>query len=196
MALTLVTDCLHTRKWAFFASMMIKIGRNFLFWLSSRAMLQFTDQVSPTYTAVDLRLCFHWGISRAQYIDTLSWFNVVFAYREHGSGPRKWTFTKRLQTNDSKRLDNSCDWTLTRPSHDSDADSTIFKWLWLEGLVTLTRQKWLGHITADHRKGSTSQNSEKKLRSDSESLDVMDVYTSQKNENTPKNSKTQQPKEY
>jgi len=84
----------------------------------------------------------------------------------------------------------------TRPSHDSDADSTIFKWLWLEGLVTLTRQKWLGHITADHRKGSTSQNSEKKLRSDSESLDVMDVYTSQKNENTPKNLKTQQPKEY
>jgi len=23
----------------------------------------------------------------AQYIDTLSWFDVVFAYRDHGSGP-------------------------------------------------------------------------------------------------------------
>ena len=121
--------------------MMIKIGRNFLFWLSSRAMLQFTDQVSPTYTAVDLRLCFHWGISRAQYIDTLSWFNVVFAYREHGSGPRKWTFTKRLQTNDSKRLDSSCDWTLTRldqvmtltltRQYLNDSDSKGL-WLWLD----------------------------------------------------------------
>jgi len=27
------------------------------------------------------------GVSRAQHIDTLSWFNVVFAYRDHGSGP-------------------------------------------------------------------------------------------------------------
>jgi len=26
------------------------------------------------------------GSVRAQYIDTLLWFNVVFAYRDHGSG--------------------------------------------------------------------------------------------------------------
>jgi len=31
---------LHTKKWGFFASVMIKIGGNFLFWLSSCAMLQ------------------------------------------------------------------------------------------------------------------------------------------------------------
>ena len=35
----------------------------------------------------------------------------------------------------------------TRPSHDSDSTRKNFRWLWLEGLVTLTRQKWLGHIT-------------------------------------------------
>ena len=35
-----------------------------------------------------------------------------------------------LQTNDSKWLDSSCDWTLTR----------------LDQVVTLTRQKRLGHI--------------------------------------------------
>jgi len=50
-----------------------------------------------------------------------------------------------LQTNDLKWLDSDS----TRPSHGSDSDSTRknFRWLWLEGLVTLTRQKWLGHIT-------------------------------------------------
>jgi len=53
---------------------MIKIGGYFLFCLSSRSMLHFKDQVSPTRVEVDLRLCFHWGVSRAQYIDTLSWF--------------------------------------------------------------------------------------------------------------------------
>ena len=40
----------------------------------------------------------------------------------------------------------------TRPSHDSNSDSKkiwmTLTWLWHEGLVTLTRQKWLGHITA------------------------------------------------
>jgi len=51
---------------------MIKIGGNFLFCLSSRAMLNFKDQVSPTCIEEDLRLCFHWGVSRTQYIDTLS----------------------------------------------------------------------------------------------------------------------------
>ena len=82
---------LHAKKWAFCASVMVKIGANFLFCLSSCAMLHFKDQVSPTCVNVDLRLCFHWGISRAQYIDTLSWFNVVFAYRDHGSGPHAVT---------------------------------------------------------------------------------------------------------
>jgi len=48
-----------------------------------------------------------------------------------------------LQTNGSKRFDNSCYLTLTRPS----CDSTVNR-LWLEVLVTLTRPIWLGHITA------------------------------------------------
>ena len=51
------------KKWEFFASEMIKIGDNFLFWLSSRAVLYFKDQVSPTCTEVDLRVCFHLGVS-------------------------------------------------------------------------------------------------------------------------------------
>ena len=54
------------------ASVMIKIVANFLFWVSSRAMLHFQDQVSLTCTEADLRLCFHWGVSGASYIDTLS----------------------------------------------------------------------------------------------------------------------------
>ena len=77
---------LRTKKWASFASVMIKIGGNFPFCLSSRAMLHFKDQVSPTCMEEDPRPCLHWGASRAQYIDNLSWFNVVFAYRDHGSG--------------------------------------------------------------------------------------------------------------
>ena len=40
-----------------------------------------------------------------------------------------------LQTSDSKWLDSSRDSTLTRIN---------FRWLWLEGLVTLSWQKWLG----------------------------------------------------
>jgi len=84
---------LHTKKWEFFASVMIKIGGNFLFSLSSVSMLHFKDQVSPTYIEGDLRLCFHWGVSRAQYSDTLSWFNVVFAYRDHGRGPHTVTLS-------------------------------------------------------------------------------------------------------
>ena len=78
---------LHTKKWAFFASVMIKIGGNVLFCLSSRGMLHFKDQVSSTCIEGDLRRCFHWGVSRSQYTDTLSWFSVVFAHRDHGSGP-------------------------------------------------------------------------------------------------------------
>jgi len=100
--------CLHTKKWAFFASVMIKIGANFLFWLSRRAMPHFKDQVSPTCIEVDLRLHFH--CSREQYIDTLSWFNVVFAYRDHRSGshtialilfqiPAKWFKIFRFKSN-------------------------------------------------------------------------------------------------
>jgi len=59
-----------------FASGMIKIGRIFLLCLSIRAMLHFKDQVSQTCIEGDLRLCFHWGVTRTQYIVTLSWFNV------------------------------------------------------------------------------------------------------------------------
>ena len=60
----------HTKKWTFFASVMIKVGANVLFWLSRHVMLHFKHQVSLTYTEVDLSLCFHWGVSRSQYIDT------------------------------------------------------------------------------------------------------------------------------
>jgi len=45
---------LHTKKWSFFASVMIKIGADFLFSMSSHAILHFKDQVSPTSTEVDL----------------------------------------------------------------------------------------------------------------------------------------------
>ena len=61
---------LHTEKWAVVASVMIKIDGNFLSCLSSRAMPHFKDQVSPTCIEGDLRLCFHWEFSRAQYSDT------------------------------------------------------------------------------------------------------------------------------
>ena len=82
----------QTKKWAFVASVMIKIGGNFLSCLSSRAMLHFKDQISPTCIEGDLRLYFHWGVSRAEYIDSLLWFNVVFAYRDNSSGPHTVTF--------------------------------------------------------------------------------------------------------
>jgi len=62
---------LHTKKWWFFASVMI--GGNFLFWLSSCAMLHFEDQVFPTCVEADLRLCFHWGVSRG----TIYWHLIV-----------------------------------------------------------------------------------------------------------------------
>jgi len=81
------------KKWAFFASVMIKIGANFLFCLSGHAILHFNEQVSPTCTEEDLTLCFHWGVSRAQYIDTLSWFNVVFACHDHAGGPHTVTLS-------------------------------------------------------------------------------------------------------
>jgi len=101
---------LHTEKWAYFASVIIKIGANILFCLSRCSVLHFKNQVFPTCTEVDLRLCFHWGVSRAQHIDTLSWFNVVFAYRDHGSGlhivtlslfqiPLKWFTFFRFKSN-------------------------------------------------------------------------------------------------
>jgi len=38
---------------------MIKIGENFFFCQSGRAMLHFKDQDFPTCTEEDLRLCFH-----------------------------------------------------------------------------------------------------------------------------------------
>jgi len=64
---------LHTKKWGFFDSVMIKIGGKFLFWLSSCAMLHFKDQVSLTWVEADLRLCFHWEVSR----DTIYWHLIV-----------------------------------------------------------------------------------------------------------------------
>jgi len=76
-----------------FASVMIKICGNFLFCLTSRALVHFKDQTSPTCIEGDLRLWFHWRVSKAQYTDTLSWFYVVFAYRDHGSGPHTMTLT-------------------------------------------------------------------------------------------------------
>jgi len=68
---------------------MTKIGGNFLFCLSSRSMLHFKDQMSPTCTEVDLRLFFDWRVSRAQYIDNLSWFNAVLDNDDPGS----WSHT-------------------------------------------------------------------------------------------------------
>jgi len=62
------------KEMSIFASVMIKIDGNFLFCLSSRAMLHYKGQVSPTCIEGDLRLCFHWGVSREQYTDTLSWW--------------------------------------------------------------------------------------------------------------------------
>ena len=41
--------------------------------LSSFAMLHFKDQVSPTCVEADLRLCFHWGVSRG----TIYWHLIV-----------------------------------------------------------------------------------------------------------------------
>ena len=81
--------CLHTKKWSFFGPVMIKIGANFLFWLSSRVMLYPKGQVFITCTEVDLRFAFHWGARSAQYrpTDTSSWSNQVFAYSDNGSRP-------------------------------------------------------------------------------------------------------------
>ena len=49
-----------------------------------------------------------------------------------------------FQTNDSKWHDSFCDSNLTRL--DQIMTRKNFRWLWLVRLVTLTRQKWLGHI--------------------------------------------------
>jgi len=84
---------LRTKKWASFALAMIKIIANFLSCLSSPSMLHFKHQVSPTCTEVEQRHFFHWEVSRAQYIDTLSWFNVLFAYSDHDSGSHTATFS-------------------------------------------------------------------------------------------------------
>ena len=46
---------------------------NFLSWLSSCGMLHFKDQVSLTCVEADLRLCFHWGVSRG----TIYWHLIV-----------------------------------------------------------------------------------------------------------------------
>jgi len=49
----------------------------------------------------------------------------------------KFRLTRRWLELANQWLDSSCDSTRNN-----------FRWLWLEGLVTLTRQKWLGHTTA------------------------------------------------
>jgi len=64
---------LYTKKWSFFASVMLKIGANFLFWLSSRAMLPCKNQVSPTCTEVDLWLC----VSLMGRQGTIYWHLIV-----------------------------------------------------------------------------------------------------------------------
>ena len=57
-----------------------------------------------------------------------------------------WTLTPSLQTNGLKWLDSSCD--STKSWLASDPARKNFRWLRLERLVTLSRQKWLGHNTA------------------------------------------------
>jgi len=86
---------LHTKKWSFFGPVMIKIGANFLFWLSSRVILYPKGQAFVTCTEVDLRFAFHWRPKRAQYrhTDTSSWSNQVFAYRDKGSRPHTVTLS-------------------------------------------------------------------------------------------------------
>jgi len=80
---------LHTKKWSFFGPVMIKVGSNFLFRLSSRVMPYPKGQVFITCAKVELRFAFHWGARRAQYrpIDMSSWSNQVFAYRDDGCRP-------------------------------------------------------------------------------------------------------------
>jgi len=47
------------KEMSIFALVMIKIGENFLFCLSSCAVLHFKDQIFPTCKEGDLTLCFH-----------------------------------------------------------------------------------------------------------------------------------------
>jgi len=90
--------CSHTKKLSFFGPVMIKIGENFLFSLSSRVILYPKGQVFITCTEVDPRFAFHWGARRTQYrsIDTSSWSNQVFAYRDNGSWSHTvtWVFSR------------------------------------------------------------------------------------------------------
>jgi len=87
--------CLHTKKWSFFSPVIIKIGANFLFLLSSCVILNPEGQVFTACTEVNLRFAFHWGARRAQYRpnDTSSWSNQVFAYRDNGSRPHTVTLS-------------------------------------------------------------------------------------------------------
>jgi len=61
-----------TKKWPFIDSVMIKIGANFLFWLTSCAMLHFKVKVSPTCTKVD------WDIA---FTDESAGHNILTPYR-------------------------------------------------------------------------------------------------------------------
>jgi len=85
---------LHTKKWAFFAWVMIKIGGNFLFCLFTRVVLHFKDQVSPTCIRGswdDFAFTEDEGSAGHSILTPYLWFNVVFAYRDHGSGPHTET---------------------------------------------------------------------------------------------------------
>jgi len=92
---------LHTKRWAFLPSVVIMIGANFLFYLSSRPLLHFKNQVSQAFTEVDLRLFFT-RVSRTQYIDTLPWFNVLFTRDERTVNffsPRVQSWCNKIESN-------------------------------------------------------------------------------------------------
>jgi len=95
---------LHTKKWTFFASVMIKIGGNFLLWLSSCAMLHFKYQVYPTCVEAGLRLCFHSGVSRG----TIYWHLIVTPYRDTLSWHLIDTLSPCLQYNGSRGRCSIC----------------------------------------------------------------------------------------
>ena len=87
----LMSRFIYTQKMSVFASAMIKIGANFLFWLFSRAMLHLGIKCLQLAQRKAWDFAFHWGACRAQYIDTSSQFNAGFVYRDHGRW--QWSHT-------------------------------------------------------------------------------------------------------
>jgi len=80
----------HLKKWAFFASVMIKIGTNFLFCLSSRSMLHFKDQAPQLASGVqdpDV------GVQSGRILG-IFWIwialDIVFFSTGSGTGLSKW----------------------------------------------------------------------------------------------------------